>query len=160
MKSKITRWGVGPKFLFFSVGYSLFVVIIHYTILPELRFIIYHRLINIISGTVLIVTGFTLFIIPAFVIDKYFEKGELATKGVYSIMRHPIYGSWIVFIIPGIVLLHGSVLGISVPVFMYFIFRIVIKKEEDYLLNKFGNDFKKYKKSVNAIFPTIRLKKN
>lgn len=159
MNSKITRWGVGPKFLFFSVAYFLIVVIIHYAFLPELKFTVFHRLINIISGIVFIVTGFILFIIPAFIIDKYFEKGELATKGVYSIMRHPIYGSWIVFIIPGIVLLHGSVIGISVPVFMYFVFRVVIKKEEDYLLNKFGNDFIKYKKNVNAIFPTIRLKK-
>lgn len=160
MNNKITRWGVGPKFLFFSVAYSLFVAIMHYIFLPELKFIVFNRLINTILGIILIFAGLPLFLIPAFIIDKYFEKGELATKGVYSIMRHPIYGSWIVFIIPGIVILHGSVISISVPLFMYFVFKLVIKREEEYLLKMFGNDFLKYKKSVNAIFPTIKPKKN
>ena len=159
MNNKISRWGVGPKFLFFSVVYYLIVFIVHYTFLHELKFVVFHSLINTILGIILIATGLPFFLIPAFTIDKYFKRGELATKGVYGIMRHPIYGAWIVFIIPGIILLQGSVIGISIPIFMYIVFRLVIKKEEEYLLNKFGNDFINYKKSVNGIFPTIKLNK-
>lgn len=159
MKTKpITRWGIGPKFTIISLIYAAIVFAIQNTLLPELRFIIYSTLINKIIGIVLILIGFIIFLIPAFTIDKYFYAGKLCTKGVYAYLRHPIYASWISFIVPGVVILSGSILGITIPIFMYIIFRVLIPVEEKYLLDKFGDEFLHYKAKVWAVFPKLWVK--
>ena len=155
MVSKMTRWGVGPKFMLISVVYAIVIFLTHLFWFPSLTFVIISREANLILGIILIIIGLPIFLIPAFTIDKYFYEGKLYTTGIYSFMRHPIYGAWIVFIIPGIILIRGSLLGISIPIFMYAIFKILIPKEEKYLEKKFGKEYLEYKKKINAIFPTI-----
>jgi protein-S-isoprenylcysteine O-methyltransferase Ste14 len=86
-------------------------------------------------------------------IHKYFNEGKLATRGVYAYFRHPIYGSWIVFIVPGVVLMLNSLLGLTVPFFMYVVFSALIKEEEEYLEEKFGDEYFEYKRKVGSIFP-------
>jgi protein-S-isoprenylcysteine O-methyltransferase Ste14 len=77
----------------------------------------------------------------------------LATKGVYAYFRHPIYGSWIVFIIPGIVLIVNSLIGLTIPVFMYIVFKTTIGEEDKYLEEKFGEEYDEYKRKVGSLFP-------
>lgn len=108
----------------------------HYVYLPSLTFVIMSKYVNIIFGVSLIIIGSPILLIPAFTIDKYFNEGKLCTKGIYSFIRHPIYASWIVFIVPGIILIFGLILGISIPIFMYIIFKILIIEEEQYLEKK------------------------
>lgn len=50
---------------------------------------------------------------------------------------------------------NDRVLGISVPFVMYAIFRILIVKEEQFLENKFGQEYLQYKKEVNGVLPTL-----
>ena len=103
MKTKqMTRWGVGPKFAVISIIYSAIVFIVQNKIFPEFRSVIYSSIINFIIGIVLIIIGLIILIIPSLTIDKYFFAGKLCKKGVYAYLRHPIYASWISFIIPGI----------------------------------------------------------
>lgn len=155
MVSEMTRWGVGLKFMLISVVYAMVIFILHSFWFTTLIFVIISREVNLILGIILIMVGLLIFLIPAFTIDKYFYEGKLCTTGIYSFIRHPIYGAWIVFIIPGIVLIRGSLLGISIPIFMYVVFKILIPEEEEYLEKKFGKEYLEYKKKVNAIFPTI-----
>ena len=152
---QITRWGIGPKFTIISLIYAAIVFAIQNIVTSEYRFVIYSTLINIILGILLIVIGLIIFLIPAFTIDKYFFEGKLCKKGVYAYLRHPIYASWISFIVPGIVILRGSTLGITIPIFMYIIFRALIPIEEKYLIDKFGNEYIEYKSKVWAIFPKL-----
>ena len=132
----MTRWGVGPKFTVISLIYAAIIFAIQNTVFPEARFVIYSRLINLTLGILLIVIGVIIFLIPVFTIDKYFYEGKLCKKGVYAYLRHPIYASWISFITPGIVILRGSTLGITLPLFMYLVFRALIPVEEKYLIDK------------------------
>ncbi len=156
MKTKpMTRWGIGPQFTIISLIYAAIVLVIQNTLLPELRFIIYSTRINKIIGIVLMHIGFIIFLIPAFTIDKYFSEGKLCTKGVYAYLRHPIYAAWISFIVPGFVIFRGSVLGITIPIFMYIIFRALIPVEEKYLLDRFGDEYREYKSKVWAVFPKL-----
>jgi len=110
----------------------------------------------LIFGILLVIIGLPIFLIPGITIDKYFNKGKLATKGIYGYFRHPIYGSWIVFIVPGIVLIVNSLLGLTVPIFIYIAFKILIVEEEKYLEDKFGEEYFEYKRKVGAIFPKFR----
>jgi protein-S-isoprenylcysteine O-methyltransferase Ste14 len=103
------------------------------------------------------VGGFLFFIYPAVTIDKYFNNGKLRTKGLYAVVRHPIYASWIIWIIPGIVIYWGSLLAITIPLVAYIILKKIIHVEEEYLAIKFGKEYLDYKARVNAVFPKIEF---
>ena len=151
----MTRWGIGPQFTIISLIYATIVFAIQNTFLSEFRFVIYSTLINKILGIVFMLIGFITFLIPAFTIDKYFYEGKLCTKGVYAYLRHPIYAAWISFIVPGFVVLIGSILGITIPIFMYIIFHALIPVEEKYLIDKFGDEYREYQSKVWAVFPKL-----
>ncbi len=151
---KMTRWGVGPQFALISCIYVIIIFILNYVWFSNLLIPISPNL-SLIFGIILIVLGLPVFLIPAFTIDKYFKDGKLVTKGIYRYFRHPIYASWIIFFVPGIILIKGSLLGLTIPFFMYFIFKILIKNEEDYLERKFGEKYLQYKKRVGTIFPKL-----
>jgi protein-S-isoprenylcysteine O-methyltransferase Ste14 len=151
----MTRWSIGPKFTIVSFIYAAIVFAIQNIVFSEFRFVIFSTLINKILGIVLMLIGFIIFLIPAFTIDKYFYEGKLCTKGVYAYLRHPIYAAWISFIVPGIVILRGSLLGITIPIFLYIIFRTLIPVEEKYLLDKFGDEYLEYQSNVWPVFPKL-----
>lgn len=150
----MTRWGVGPQFTIISGVYALAVGIIHFIWLSHL-IIPLPRNLSLILGIVLLTAGLPIFVIPGLIINMYFNEKKLATKGIYGYFRHPIYGSWIVFIIPGIVLIINSLIGLTIPVFMYVVYKILIGEEERYLEESFGKDYAEYKKNVGGIFPKL-----
>jgi protein-S-isoprenylcysteine O-methyltransferase Ste14 len=151
----MTRWGIGPKFTIISLIYAAIVFTIQKLMFSEVRFVLYSPLINMIFGILLMITGSIVYFISAFTIDKYFYEGRLCKKGIFAYLRHPIYASWITLIIPGIVILRGSALGITVPIFMYIVFRTLIPVEEKYLLDKFGDEYVEYKSKVGSVFPKL-----
>ena len=152
----MTRWGVGPTFACISAVYALVILALNRLYFPALRFTLFAPVVNVTAGILLIAVGITLFLLPAFRIDDYFYKGKLCTTGVYAFVRHPIYAAWITGIIPGVVLIRGSTLGISIPLVMYLVFRILIIKEEAYLAKKFGEEYQAYRRRVGAVFPKFR----
>jgi protein-S-isoprenylcysteine O-methyltransferase Ste14 len=114
------------------------------------------RIATQVLGILLLIIGVPIYLISGLTIHKYFHDGQLATKGIYAYFRHPIYGSWIVFIVPGIVLLINSLIGLTVPVFMYGIFKILIREEDQYLEEKFGEEYLEYRKRVGEVFPKFQ----
>jgi len=145
---------VGLKFAIISCIYTAVILALHFLWVPHLSVPI-PRVFTQIFGIVLLITGVTIYLISGLSIHKYFNDGKLATKGVYAYFRHPIYGSWIVFIIPGVVLLINSLIGLTIPIFMYVVFKILIVEEDKYLEEKFGEEFFNYKKRVGEIFPKL-----
>jgi len=150
----MTLLGVGLKFAIISCIYTAVILALHFLWVPHLSVPI-PRVFTQIFGIVLLITGVTIYLISGLSIHKYFNDGKLATKGVYAYFRHPIYGSWIVFIIPGVVLLINSLIGLTIPIFMYVVFKILIVEEDKYLEEKFGEEFFNYKKRVGEIFPKL-----
>jgi protein-S-isoprenylcysteine O-methyltransferase Ste14 len=147
---KMTRWGIGPRFAILTLLYSALIYLVHKYLLPTWEFVGFETM-----GIVLMAGGFLLFIYPAVTIDKYFNNGRLRTKGLYAIVRHPIYAAWVILIIPGIVLYSGSTLAITIPFVAYLILKNLIHVEEDYLQRKFGKAYISYKARVNAVFPKL-----
>ena len=147
---KMTRWGIGPTFGILTCLYSLAIYDIN-RLWPWTFSFSYQNEI----GIALMVIGFIIFIYPAVTIDKYFNEGKLRTTGLYSVCRHPIYASWVLIIIPGIIIYWGAILGLTIPFYAYLAVRSFINKEENYLFNKFGIEYLSYKNKVNAIFPKI-----
>ena len=155
MKKQMTRWGVGLSFTWISAIYAVLIFVIHFVWLPDLSLPL-PQFISLPVGILLVAVGLPVFILPGMKIDRYFNKGKLATDGIYAFFRHPIYGSWIVFILPGVVLIIDSLLALTIPLFMYAVFRILIGEEERYLEEKFGDEYFEYKRRVGSIFPKFK----
>ena len=51
-------------------------------------------------GIILIGIGLPIYIKSVKAIKKAYSSSELVTSGVYSYVRHPLYGSFILYIIP------------------------------------------------------------
>lgn len=83
------------------------------------------------------------------------KNQELATSGIYSVTRNPLYlGSAILaagFIIAGNSLWAALLVGVYFCVFYY----AVMRNEEDELRAKFGASFEQYAAGVPLFFPNI-----
>ncbi|MEK6937781.1 MAG: isoprenylcysteine carboxylmethyltransferase family protein [Nanoarchaeota archaeon] len=152
MIRKMSRFGIGPWFALISLIYAAIIFGISYFFLP-LQFYLVSIIVNYVLGAVLVLSGLIFFSISAYQLHNNFNSGKLQTNGAYAFMRHPIYGTWIVFIVPGLVLIFPYLLGITIPFVMYGIFRGLIVKEEKYLLKKFGKKYLEYTKKVHRVFP-------
>jgi len=90
---------------------------------------------------------------------SYIHTTKIVTTGVYSIVRHPQYLTFILFAIAGMLLFqHWIVILLGIPIIplMY----IDLLKADKQLIEKFGDDYKKYIKKVpraNFVLGIIRL---
>lgn len=106
---------------------------------------------NYILGAVIFLMGF-LFHHWAHKVNPFahFQKEnvkEIITSGIYSKIRHPIYGGYMLMYV-GTFFFLGSV-WILIPVFLFsFLFYHSAINEERYLEKKFGDKYQIYKKKV------------
>ena len=107
------------------------------------------------AGIVLLVITVPLYAITVRTIVKAHQGDELVTTGIYGVCRNPLYAEWILLILPAIGLLFGSWLVLGSAVVMYLAIRFQIHREEEYLEERFGQEFLDYKARVNVIFPTL-----
>jgi len=151
---KFPLLGVGPKILL-----ALCPFIILFGILNSLFQSIFQITINyfwlVIIGSILIIFGVITFVYSERIIKSAYPTKFITTK-IYAYVRHPMYASWGLGTLPGILCFFNSwFLFLSLPIY-YLIVRICVIKEEKYLMNEFGEDYAKYKESVNAFFPKLK----
>ncbi|UCG26873.1 MAG: isoprenylcysteine carboxylmethyltransferase family protein [Bacteroidales bacterium] len=81
---------------------------------------------------------------------------RLQTKGIFSYIRHPMYAAHILWGIAQILMLHNWIVGYSffVAVISHYLYRV--GKEEQMMLDEFGEDYRKYMDSSGRIFPRIK----
>lgn len=158
MSKPMTRFGIGPVWGFPSILYLVLTVVITYAF-PAFRMpdSLYPMLTYL--AVLLLLVGIPYYVVSAKAVMKAFSAGELVTNGVYGVCRHPLYGSWIVFIVPAIALLFHSWLSLTAPLVMYVLLRAMVAKEEDYLAEEFGEAYLEYKKKVPFVCPTGWLKR-
>ena len=94
--------------------------------------------------------------------QSYIHTTKLVDTGIYSVVRHPQYITFIMFAISGMLLFqHWIVILLGVPV-IPFTYVDLLKADED-AIQKFGDDYKVYMKKVpraNFILGIIRRCKN
>jgi protein-S-isoprenylcysteine O-methyltransferase Ste14 len=81
---------------------------------------------------------------------------ELVTKGIFSHCRNPLYVGNILMLL-GVGILSNSLLYVLVimPLFM-LIYQSIVLAEENFLRNKFGEQFDLYCKRVNRWMPSLK----
>ncbi len=149
------KFGVGPGFVALSLIFAAVVLLIQYGWLENPTFTLGSRWVNLTLGGVWTLVGLLVFGASVAQFRQYYRRGTLCTRGVYALMRHPMYGAWIVFIVPGVVVALGSVCGLTVPVWMAGVFRRLIGKEERWLEAHFGEAYREYRRRVGMLGPRL-----
>jgi len=84
------------------------------------------------------------------------EKHELITRGIYGVIRHPIYASQWLFAIATPLLLRNWIAGfLNLFVFIPF-YLLRVKAEEQMMLDSFGTQYQAYMKSTGRILPKMQ----
>lgn len=86
---------------------------------------------------------------------QIFEKHELITRGIYSLIRHPMYASQWILAIASPLLLQNWIAGfMNLLAFIPFYF-LRVKAEEQLMLEQFGDQYRSYMQKVGAVFPKL-----
>ena len=83
------------------------------------------------------------------------EKHELITRGIYSVIRHPMYASQWLWVIAQTLLLQNWIAGWANLIFFIFFYSLRVKAEEKLMLERFGDQYRSYMQTVGAVFPKI-----
>ncbi|MGD9328924.1 MAG: protein-S-isoprenylcysteine O-methyltransferase [Cyclobacteriaceae bacterium] len=81
------------------------------------------------------------------------EGHSLITTGIYKYLRHPMYAAHLVWAIGQILILHNWIAGYSFIVTMLPFYFYRSRKEEEMLIEEFGDDYRDYKQKTGALFP-------
>jgi protein-S-isoprenylcysteine O-methyltransferase Ste14 len=83
------------------------------------------------------------------------EKHELITRGIYSVIRHPMYASQILWSLAQALLLQNWIAGFgSIVAFIPFYF-LRVRAEEQLMLEQFGDQYRSYMQKVGGVFPKL-----
>ncbi|MCI0554768.1 MAG: isoprenylcysteine carboxylmethyltransferase family protein [Anaerolineae bacterium] len=83
------------------------------------------------------------------------EKHELITRGIYRVIRHPMYASQWLLAIATPLLLQTWIAGfLNLLVFIpFYIFRV--KAEEQLMIEQFGDQYRSYMQKVGGVLPKM-----
>lgn len=106
-------------------------------------------------GALLVVLGFasTMWAVRVFfrvgTPFKPFEPSKvLVTQGLYRITRNPMYGGMVLALLGTAIWLGTASPFLVIPIFIWFIHRTFVQREERFLEDIFGKEYLAYKASV------------
>jgi protein-S-isoprenylcysteine O-methyltransferase Ste14 len=149
----MTRWGIGPIYAAGSIVFVSILSTINNSIFPTL--IMPCNLFVFGFGVGLITVGVAILVIALVQVHSAFSSRRLVTSGVYAYMRDPVYAVWILFIVPGFILVTGMLLLTIAPFLMYLLLKALIGREEAYMELTFGKEYLDYKSKVNSVIPKL-----
>lgn len=90
---------------------------------------------------------------------SWIQTSVVVDSGIYAIVRHPMYLSFILFVVSLILISqHWLSLIFCIPIIIYFY--IYMGREEESSINKFGDEYRRYMQRVprmNLIWGIIKL---
>ncbi|MCR5531898.1 MAG: isoprenylcysteine carboxylmethyltransferase family protein, partial [Lachnospiraceae bacterium] len=155
---KLPLFGVGPYIVYGIamvnvIGIILLEYVFKIGILESPWTIIFR-----VVGGLLIVLGGAVWYIGALRsdMDASITENRLQTKGIYALVRNPMYSGWWIAL-SGITLMWHNAWMLILPVIDWAIMTVaLINTEEKWLLDLYGNEYAEYKKRVNRLIPWKR----
>ncbi len=150
---KMTQWGVGLRIAamaFIAALASMAVSLVFssfaaYPLIPgPLRSVV---------GFTLLAAGIPFWLTSVATVMRAYKTRRLCTSGPFALCRHPVYASWVVFILPGISLLLDSWLFLLSPLVLYAAVVKSAPEEERYLEDLFGDEYRVYQERVPMVLP-------
>jgi protein-S-isoprenylcysteine O-methyltransferase Ste14 len=81
------------------------------------------------------------------------EEHALITNGVYKKIRHPMYSSIWLWVLIQFLMLHNYVAGLLGIITFGILYFLRVDKEEEMMLNQFGDLYRKYMEKTNRLTP-------
>ena len=97
-----------------------------------------------------LVAGLTVWAWSVVLILVKVPRGELITTGPYAVVRHPLYISVALFVLPWIGFLGNTWVGAPIGVVMYVATRVFAPREEAVLSARFGRAWDAYRQAVTV----------
>ncbi|MCG8572205.1 MAG: isoprenylcysteine carboxylmethyltransferase family protein [Spirochaetes bacterium] len=151
----MTMRGIGKKLEYIGIPYGVLCVFLTFFFQPVFFITKQFNIYLFSVGLVLLIIGLIGHVIAAVAMVKGFKEKKLLTSGIFALSRHPMYTTLILFIIPGTGLLINSWLFLTGVVLLLILFFLFIKEEEQYLREKFAEEFVEYKKKTGILLPKI-----
>ncbi len=105
---------------------------------------------------ILLIAGYLAWRGMRIVFGEIRETPNVITKGVFSVVRHPIYlGSILTYL--GLILMTLSLLSVALWVIIIIFYWFISRHEEKLLTERFGDEYLQYMMKVPMLFP-LRLK--
>jgi protein-S-isoprenylcysteine O-methyltransferase Ste14 len=156
LPSRPSLWGVGPRILVTAAGYAVAAGVATYlwpdaTLIQAVPYWVF-----VTVGIAFLLVGIPMLIVAGRAATVAYSQNSLATTGIFGLTRNPIYSAWIVFIIPGLVMFSRSWPLLLTPIVAYVVFKISIRRESEYLEERFGEEYRQYRARVNELVPWPR----
>lgn len=160
-KNHLPLYGVGPIIVYGQFIFTAMSIILTYIFDLKFPAISVLNIIFKVIGILLIAFGLCLDLSAKFKskIFKNVEDNKLITDGVYSIVRNPVY-SCALLVCTGAVLVVNNLILLIVPVICWLYMTLfLIKTEEIWLKELYGQEYVSYCKKVNRCIPWFPKKK-
>jgi len=156
VKDRLSRWGVGPRIAVAALTYAAAGAATHRW--PDTCRILFvpYSVFASLGGFVLVI-GVGHAGIRSAISHKGVQPRSVDFIGVFALVRHPIYSAWIVFILPGLALLSRSWPVLLTPVVAYAVFKFSIRREDEYLKQRFGDAYLEYRARGNELIPVPKF---
>jgi len=82
------------------------------------------------------------------------EGHELVVAGPYRVIRHPIYTGFLLLFL-GSALMVGEWRGLLAVAIIFVSFWFKLRKEETWMIERFGDAYREYRKTTRALLPGI-----
>ena len=84
------------------------------------------------------------------------EEQGLITAGVYRVVRHPMYAAHILWAISQPLIVQNWLAGWGGLVAMLPVYYLRVEKEEQMMLDHFGDEYREYMSQTGRLFPRFR----
>ena len=159
MNHRLSFFGIGPKIAGITLAYAA-VAGLARRLQPDaclLRPVPFA--VSVGAATVLFAIGIPMLVVAATSAARAYQRDQLATSGLFAIVRHPIYSAWIVFLLPGLAILSRSWPLLFMPLVAYIVFKLSIVREDAYLEQRFGSAYLGYRARTNELIPIPRARR-
>lgn len=156
MTGRLSLWGVGPNIVLAAAAYAAVAGWATWLWPEGCRIAWIPGWILTVLGGVFLGIGVPFLVVSARAASRAYRRDELATTGIFGLVRNPIYSAWIVGILPGLALWSGSWPMLLMPLVAYLVFKVRIRREEEYLERRFGESYRRYRAGVNELIPLPR----
>jgi protein-S-isoprenylcysteine O-methyltransferase Ste14 len=157
MENRLSRWGIGPQIAMVALTYAAVAGAATSRWPGFCRIRLVPFVVPAVIAVILLMAGVPMLVLAARSVMRAYNRDQLVTSGLSALVRHPIYSAWIVFILPGLALLSRSWPVLLTPVVAYAVFKLSIRREDEYLQQRFGDAYREYRARVNELIPVPKF---
>lgn len=152
----MNRWGMGTMLYRATILYALLAILYDTILIASFCDRLVPERTALAAGGTLLLLGAVVYALGTFSVYKAVDAAQLSTRGIYALVRHPLYAAWIWCIVPGVALLQGTALTLCAPMVAAVFYHLFIPHEEAHLERLFGEEYRRYRASVGGIVPRFR----